>query len=439
MSERTRASVATPQGLSPEDVRRRLEGRAEVLEAARARYAALESLLASRRWKHRLRTKPGQVAQWREHEPEVAEALERAKRRAAQEGWPEDTPVLATVRELAARRTRLEALARRRLASVAPVSGAPSLEEDLSRLDALVRKQDTLALGPGEVLVFEGRQKADASARVPPVLLFLLGSSAVLAVCAILVEKVLGAGGEWSMLLLLLATMPWFVVGMRSGRARLTSERLLWEPLWREPVAVPLDSIPEGGIHLDPTWLNLRVEGERLAHLRHQYDAPQLAVLLELHRQPPLRGAARAGVRLADVALYPAELRQASGPPKRGHAVLRPDGVSFIPEGTGPQALLAVTGRPAALPVEPEHVLEQLRWLTDTEFDACVARVVEATGGLRWSSWDAGYRPGAPVWKQIRITRGGLALTGQVDWAGQEATERILRSWPQAARPEGEG
>ncbi|PTL84235.1 hypothetical protein [Vitiosangium sp. GDMCC 1.1324] len=40
---------------SPEDVRRQLEGRVETVEAARARYAALESLLSGRKWQHRLR------------------------------------------------------------------------------------------------------------------------------------------------------------------------------------------------------------------------------------------------------------------------------------------------------------------------------------------------------------------------------------------------
>jgi hypothetical protein len=56
--------------------------------------------------------------------------------------------------------------------------------------------------------------------------------------------------------------------------------------------------------------------------------------------------------------------------------------------------------------------------------------VVKATGGQRWSAWDASYRPGAPVWKEVRITRGSVVLTGGVDWSRQDATERILRSWP---------
>jgi hypothetical protein len=432
MSERLRAGHSLPESLSAEDIRRRLEGRAEVLEAARSRAATLESVLGSRRWRRRLRASPELVPQWREHLPAVAEALERVKRRAPVEGWPEDTPLLVAMRELEARTARLRALARRRLAALATVSGEPSLEEDLLRLDTLVRQQPSFSLGPGEVLVFEERGKAGGPVAGPRLMWSLLLLTVALGGSAVRVGTVLGE--EWALRLVLLSILPWFVVALRSGRVRLTSERLLWEPLQGEKVAVPLDSIPTGGIRLDPVLLDVRVEGERRAHLRHMVDAAQLAVLVELHRQPPLRGAARAGVRLADVAIYPAVLREDYRTPVRGHAVLRPDGVSFIPQEAGPRVLQALTGQEAGLPARVEHVLEELRWLPDTEFDACVARVVEATGGLRWSAWDAVHVSGAAVWKEVLITRGPLSLAGQVDWSRQEATERVLRAWPQASR-----
>jgi len=433
MSERLRAGHSPTESLSAEDIRRRLEGRAEVLEAARSRAAALESALASRRWKRRLRARPDLVPAWREHTPAVAEALERVRRRAQVEGWPEDTPVLVDVRALVAGQKRLVALARRRLASLTRVSGEPSLEEDLPRLDALLRQRASFSLGPGEVLVFEGQRKAEAPVPVPRLGWALVLVTLVLMGSAVFIDKVLGVGQEWVLPLMVLGAVPWLVVALRSGRVRLTSERLLWEPFLGEPVAVPLDSIPAGGVQLDPALLDVRVEGERRVHLRHMGDAGQLAVLLELHRQPPIRGAARAGVRLADVAIYPVVLHGGLGTPVRGHAVLRPHGVSFIPEGRGAQALQAVTGKPARPPVEARHVLEELRWLPDTEFDECVARVVEATGGLRWSAWDAAHLAGTPVWKEVRISRGLLSLTGQVDWSRQEATERVLRDWPRVA------
>jgi hypothetical protein len=431
MSERIRTEGSSREGLSEEDVHRRLEGRAEVLEAARARDTTLEAVLGARSWKRQLRARPELVPEWLRHAPDVTEALERTLRRAELEAWPEDTPVLVSARELAERGSRLSALARRRLASLAPVSGAPLLEADLPRLDALVRHPAPLALAPGEVLVFDGQPKWHASPNVSPLVLGLLLTSVGLVGAAMLADALFDAGGV-ALLLMLLTVVPWLVVAMRSGRARLTSERLVWQPMLGEPVAVPLVSIPTGGIHLEPRLLNLRVDGARRAEVRHLQDAPQLAVLLELHRQAPLRGAARAGVRLGDVAIYPAVLRE--GTERRpGQAVLRPDGVAFLPEGCGVAALQALTGTATALQVEVEWVLEQLRWLPDTEFDACVARLVEATGGQRWSAWDASYREGAPVWQEVRITRGDAVLTGGVDWSRQGATERILRSWPRGA------
>ncbi|QSQ23069.1 hypothetical protein JY651_49650 [Pyxidicoccus parkwayensis] len=431
MTERIRSGGVTGEALSTEDIRRRLEGRAEVIEAARTRQAALESVLGARRWKRRLRARPELVPQWLEHAPAVAEALDRTGRRAEVEGWPEDTPVLVAARELVEGGKRLTELVRRRLALLAPVSGAASLQEDLSRLDALVRKEAALTLAPGEVLVFDGQRKWQASPHIPPLALLLLLCTGALVVSGVLVDKVFGLGGGLSLLLMMAAIAPLMGVALRSGRAWLTSERLVWQPVLGEAVSVPLESIPLGGIHVHPELLGVRVEGERKVHVRHLQDSHQLAVLVELHRQPPLRGVARAGVKLADVAIYPATLTDVMGRHK-GYAVLRPDGVSFIPGGQGTAALHAVTGTAVELPVETEWVLEQLRWLPDTEFDACVARVVKATGGQRWSAWESSYRAGAPVWKEIRITQGPAVLTGGVDWSRQDATERILRSWPRS-------
>ena len=431
MSQRTRASALPREGVTDEDIRRRLEGRAEVLDAALARDTALESLLRARGWRRKLRARPGLVPEWLAQEPAVAEALERVKRRADAEGWLEDTPVLVGARELAARRTRLVTLVRGRLSELATVSGAPSLKADLPRLDTLVRGKASLSLSPGEVLVFEGQQKWEKSQHIPPLLIYLLLTSLGMAIAAVVAEKLFRLGDGAALLLMALAAVPWMVTGLRSGRVWLTSERLLWQPLLGELVAVPLSSIRDGGVHLDTRWLNVRVEGERRAVVRHMTNAAQLAMLLELHRQSPLLGAARAGVRLSDVALYPAVLREGKAE-HRGHAVLRPDGVSFIPDARAAEAFQAITGTGTALPVALAHVLDELRWLPDTEFDACVARAVKAAGGLRWSAWDSSYREGTPVWNDIRITRGARTLSGHVDWTLQGVTERILRAWPQS-------
>jgi hypothetical protein len=84
MSERVRTEVSPgswERGPSPEDVRRQLEGRVETVEAARARYAVLESLLSGRRWKHRLRARPDAIPGMLRQEATLDEALNRIQRR----------------------------------------------------------------------------------------------------------------------------------------------------------------------------------------------------------------------------------------------------------------------------------------------------------------------------------------------------------------------
>jgi hypothetical protein len=96
------------------------------------------------------------------------------------------------------------------------------------------------------------------------------------------------------------------------------------------------------------------------------------------------------------------------------------------------RALKALTGEPPpeGLNLEVSWILEELRWLTEAEFDVHLARVVEATGGLHWSAWESRRKPGTPVWKEIHITQGSQSLLGKVDWSQQAAAERIFESWP---------
>ncbi|QRK10880.1 hypothetical protein JQX13_12880 [Archangium violaceum] len=96
-------------------------------------------------------------------EPTFEEAQARIQRRAQTDQWPEDLPVLATVRETRALRARLEALVHKRLRSLSRVSGTPSLVEALPRLEALVLKPMPLEPMAGEVRVLEG-DSADARA-----------------------------------------------------------------------------------------------------------------------------------------------------------------------------------------------------------------------------------------------------------------------------------
>ncbi|RKG62351.1 hypothetical protein D7X30_03340 [Corallococcus sp. AB011P] len=432
MRERSRPSTALP-GLTVADVERQLEGRAEVLTAARRPYAELEKALSGRRWRRALVRRPELVPALVAEARAVEEALERVQRRAAQAAWPDDTPVLKAARELSARRERLTRLAWRRLDVLTVAPEGVSLEEALTRLDSLVRQPASWALKPGEVLVFEDdtRRRSDPSLvpmslrqEVSPRMVFAWG--VLTALCSLLLLVVPRSMDVPVVACLVSGTLGILAAQfLRAGRLRLTSERLIWVPMFGEPQEVRLGTISPDGFRLEQN-VDLKVEGDRRLHARSVRGVTAVALLVELHRQPPLRGAARTGVRLDSVAVFPAKLGK-----RTGFCVLGPQGLSFIPEGRGPQALRAVTGHPSALrDFESDQVLDALRWLPEAEFDACVMRMVEATGGAAWARSEARYVPGAPVWRQIRIERGGLTLTGRVEWDQQDAAERLLRDWP---------
>jgi hypothetical protein len=138
------------RGPSVEDVRRQLEGRLEVLEAASGHHVRLQRALSWWwGWERRLRREPELVRSVLDCESTYTEALERVLRRAESEGWPESAPGPAFLRDVRARRARLEALVHERLGWYVRTSGAPSLVEDLERLALLA--QGLVELGPRPV------------------------------------------------------------------------------------------------------------------------------------------------------------------------------------------------------------------------------------------------------------------------------------------------
>ncbi|CAM3542086.1 YhfG family protein [Corallococcus sp. ZKHCc1 1396] len=405
------------------DAERQLEGRAELIAEALPLHAELERVLSGSGWRRRLLKRPELVPTLVSRTEALKEALERVQHRAASESWSGSLPVLRQARKLSELRERLPGLARRRLEALAVAPADLPLEEALTRLDALVRQPVSQALNPGEVLVFEadsrwhpGRRLMQGfiphpergSSRGPSFMATLMGGT--------------------------LRPLWWLARPLLgSGRVRITSERLLWIPAIGEPQAVRLGTIPDGGITVDPFTLDLRVTGDRRLHARAVLDAFEVASLLELHRQPPLRGAARSGVRLKQVAILPASLQGPDEEWLRGHCVLRPGGVSFIPEHQGQRSLQAITGKDSSLEgFDADGVLESLRWLPQEEFDACVARVVNATGGTFWEARRTHHVPqtSASKWRSVLIECGKSALRGRLDWTQQADVEALLRDWP---------
>ncbi|HYO65433.1 MAG TPA: hypothetical protein VEU33_05070 [Archangium sp.] len=430
MSERLRTEAAAGSRVevpSPEDMRRQLEGRVEVVESSRERYAALESLLSGTRWKRRLRARPGALEAVLRHEAAFHEAMERIQHRAQVDGWPVQSPVLVMSRDVWMLRSRLEALVRKRLDELAPVSGAPSLVEELPRLERLVFEAIPLEPIAGEVRLLEG-DTADAT------FVFQLYASIF---ASFLVGPVAGGTvGAMVLVVLLVANIVHAV--LRSGKYWLTSKRLVWKPFTGDPVQLSLRSITEEGLRI--SLFGVRVLGERKVFIQDVAQGHLLAVLMELRRHPLLDSAR--SERLADVLCYAVTLQGMalpSGMSEKGYAVLRPGYVAFLPGNRGTQVLRAITGTPSSPNVrarEIPYLLEQLRYLpSEAELDACVERAVAAAGGVRWSAWEARYDASVPVWKEIRLQRqepgsGLCSLSGKVDWSQQAEAMRLLMDWP---------
>jgi len=420
MSERTRAPLSSLGGppVSMEAIRRQLEGRLEVVEAARERYGTLEALLSPSGWKRRVRERPGALREVLGQEAALEEALARVHRRAEVDAWPASLPVLATVRELKARRARLEVLVRKRLGSLARSEGEVSFAGMLTRLEALVLEPIPLEPKANEVRLFEGQPGGEEI--IKPLVLTMVALTWL--------SALLEAAPLMPLGMLLLLFIPLMV--LRSGKFWLTSERLVWKPVLGEAVQVSLASLSTGSVRLADLGTTVVVEGERTVRLRHVQGSKQLATALEMHRHPPLRGSRLAG-RLEDVACYPAVLR-AGSPWRKGFVILRRGVVCWVPERAGREMLRVLTGAPGVPggAVEVPWLIEQLRYLPSmAEFGATVDRLVAAVGGVRWEDHEARHRADVPVWKDIRFTSGRSVLSGKVDWHQQGVTERLLANW----------
>lgn len=119
----------------PDNLRARLEDRADLLEATRLRYRALRGLLEAFFWKDRVRAQFELLREVAQAQPEVDAALAALKRRAAAEGWPAHATPVKLMVEVEKLREAVEHAALRRLPEeVRP----PTLGEALLKLEEVV-------------------------------------------------------------------------------------------------------------------------------------------------------------------------------------------------------------------------------------------------------------------------------------------------------------
>lgn len=100
---------------SPDTFRARLEDRADLLEATRLRYRALEMMLRAFFWKDRLRANLELLREVAQCQPEVDTTLAAVARRAEAEAWPDDSPPMVLLAEVEWLREALERIVQRRL------------------------------------------------------------------------------------------------------------------------------------------------------------------------------------------------------------------------------------------------------------------------------------------------------------------------------------
>jgi len=94
-------------GRPVDEYRLRLEGRAQLLEAALPRYRGLLEWLGARGWEERSRKELGLLREALEAQPQVDETLSAALRRAQAESWPANSPTMEGLKDVQALRQKL--------------------------------------------------------------------------------------------------------------------------------------------------------------------------------------------------------------------------------------------------------------------------------------------------------------------------------------------
>ena len=138
---------------SDDELRRKLEDAAPLLEATRTRYRALVPALTSWGWRQRLREVADIAREVARTDEQVGLSLQRAARRAEGEGWPEGA-VRTLLEDVSALRAQLGAVLERRLEQ-APARPGEGL---LALLGSVVGEPRKVALGERDAAAQEALQ-----------------------------------------------------------------------------------------------------------------------------------------------------------------------------------------------------------------------------------------------------------------------------------------
>ncbi|QRN98773.1 hypothetical protein JRI60_07000 [Archangium violaceum] len=383
------------------------------MDRALARYTTLLRVMRSPRWKRLLRAHVEQLREARELEPSVDALLADGEE--------------CSLRTLRSRRERLEVLARKRLAHFTRQGGA-SLREVLGRLETLVREPLPQPPGRDEPVLLEGTQGWRQLLSWPGSWVFVL--------LAITNRHGLERYGNPAPLLVAGGAFFLYFHLRCSGRFWLTAKRLMWQPRFGEPVQVSLQSIAPGGISALPAWGEVKVEGDRTLTVRHAGQAGLLTAMLDLHRRSPFLGAVDGTPRVNDVSVLPAwRAPEAASPesrPEPGVAVLRPGYAAFLPSRRYAEVFRSLAGLEARSPeadVTVELLVEQMRLLSETEFDVRMRQAVLASGGELWLAEEVRSGSAPEGERMYRLGARGMGMEMRAEPAQVEATDRIVSHW----------
>jgi hypothetical protein len=385
-------------------LRRQLEGALEQVEEALAHHRALAQALAGWAWRAR-------AAEWRplvqavlDAQAPLAAALGRIERRAQQEAWDAGAPPLRALGQLAGVRARLEAVVQERLAELA----LPRLQElprALSLLAARAAEPSLPPLRPGERLLMEGGPSVGwlRAAQASGVLSLQAGLFALLSLplgAPAAAVALAGAG----------VTLALGAVGLhvahvrRSGRYTLTSERLFWQPAPDVLRQAALAEVPLGALRLERASRTVHL-GEALA--LQGIDSPEaLAARLALASLAWALG----GAGVPEGVTCDAVLRTAGAPPVAGTALLRREGVLFLPAGSAPALFARLVGAPAPVPVPEVLLLETLAGATGSVLGRRVAPELPAVGGALFPRGALAVAPGAAPLRSVHLEGDGVRL-----------------------------
>jgi hypothetical protein len=329
----------------PQDLRIRLEGAVEALEAAREDFESLEASLP--RWEDELPLQRTRLEARLSGDDALEQALAKC---GAVDGLG------SLVEEVRRRRAHVGELARRELAAVAPAD-APGVQ-----LEALERLR-TLALAPVEPVGEVPLATLTTTARAPwPLMLLVVAAmaslwwNAAVGVTAICLALILSSGFR------------------RVTKYELFADRVVVKPNGLRGFSVPLASVTAIGPAPEP--VHLVVEGTRRLVL------PEKESLGFVQRVAIRRLACLQGVRAAPGTGAVMLMTLFGVDPGPGALLIAPTGALFLGQRAGRAAVEALDGRPLGVEVPVAALALELSRLDEAKLTEVLARLATVPGCL---------------------------------------------------------